>query len=224
MKKFCLAIVVILLATPAFSDDVSVRCESGGKLKECNFSGIGNVTLMRQLSKSACVQGKSWGYSGNKMWVDDGCRADFLVRPLAASSVFAPSTSAVVCESQGSRHTCIADTRYGVHLSRQMSKHSCAEGKDWGFTSAGIWVDRGCRGEFIVGPGPMTSSSNYHGMVTCESKNNTRTRCGADTRYGVQVGRQLSDNACVINETWGFDQRGVWVTKGCRAEFILGTP
>lgn len=225
MKKFCLAIVVVLMAVPAFAQDTRLRCESNGKLVQCGFAGTGTVSLMRQLSKTACIQGKSWGYSGDTVWVDRGCRAEFLVTPITASI----PTTAVVCESGGGRHTCAADTRFGVHLSRQLSKHGCMEGKDWGYTSNGIWVDRGCRAEFIVGPGPLTGGmtsgipSNYHGSVVCESVNNVRHRCNADTRFGVQIGRQMSDNNCILNRTWGWDSRGIWVSKGCRAEFILGS-
>lgn len=222
MKKFFLAIAVFALAVPAFAQNTRIRCESDGKMHQCGFAGTGNVTLVRQLSKADCVYNHSWGFSGDTIWVDRGCRADFLVSPSNLSSSI-PST-AVVCESDGGRHRCITDTRYGVRLSRQISKRACVEGKDWGYTSDGIWVDRGCRAEFIVGPGPMTSSSpNYHGSVVCESHNNTKQRCGADTRFGVSIGRQLSDNACILNESWGWDSKGVWVNKGCRAEFILGT-
>ncbi len=222
MKKLCLVFAVALFAAPLFAQDVSVRCESGGKMNRCGFTGAGTVTLMRQLSKSACVQGKSWGYSGNTIWVDNGCRADFVVSPYNAS--VAPMTSAVVCESDGKLRHCNADTRFGVQISHQLSKHSCVEGKSWGYDSRGVWVDDGCRAEFITGARPMTSSSTYHGTVVCESVNNVRHRCSADTRFGVQMSRQLSKDSCVINSTWGFDSRGIWVTKGCRAEFALGTP
>jgi len=222
MKKLCLVFAVALLAAPLFAEDVSVRCESGGKMNRCGFSGMGTVTVMRQLSKSACVQGKTWGYSGNTIWVDNGCRADFLVSSYDASA--APVTSAVVCESQGKLHHCNADTRSGVQISHQLSKSSCVQGKSWGYDSRGIWVDDGCRAEFITGARPMTSSSNYHGTLVCESVNNVKHRCDADTRFGVQMSRQLSKDACLINNTWGFDSHGIWVSKGCRAEFTLGTP
>jgi hypothetical protein len=36
------------------------------------------------------------------------------------------------------------------------------------------------------------------------------------------LSRQLSDSACIQGKTWGWDRKGVWVSDGCRAEFILG--
>ena len=34
--------------------------------------------------------------------------------------------------------------------------------------------------------------------------------------------RQLSRKPCVENQTWGRSRNGVWVTNGCRAEFVIG--
>ena len=44
-----------------------------------------------------------------------------------------------------------------------------------------------------------------------------------DTRFGVQLTRQISRTNCVLNRNWGSDQNGVWVSNGCRAEFSLNT-
>ncbi len=46
--------------------------------------------------------------------------------------------------------------------------------------------------------------------------------CPANTRGGVRLQRQLSKSPCIPNQTWGFDRGGIWVNKGCRAEFALG--
>jgi hypothetical protein len=42
-------------------------------------------------------------------------------------------------------------------------------------------------------------------------------RTGGD----VRLVRQLSETACRRGETWGFDRRGIWVDKGCAAEFAV---
>lgn len=58
--------------------------------------------------------------------------------------------------------------------------------------------------------------------VRCESDNNQTRHCDVDTRGGVYLGRRLSDTACIQGRNWGYDNRGVWVSGGCRAEFTIG--
>jgi Protein of unknown function (DUF3011)/Ricin-type beta-trefoil lectin domain-like len=58
--------------------------------------------------------------------------------------------------------------------------------------------------------------------VTCASEDGRRKFCQVDTHNGVRLVRELGGPGCRMNETWGFDQRGIWVDHGCRAEFQLG--
>jgi hypothetical protein len=60
--------------------------------------------------------------------------------------------------------------------------------------------------------------------LRCESRNLARQDCPADTRGGVSLRYQYSSEGCYLNDTWGYDNNGVWVTNGCRADFTLGTP
>lgn len=58
-----------------------VRCDSNDKRpRHCPADTKGGVRLFRQLSRSACVEGRSWGVDANGIWVEDGCRAEFEVR------------------------------------------------------------------------------------------------------------------------------------------------
>ncbi len=59
--------------------------------------------------------------------------------------------------------------------------------------------------------------------IRCESRNQDRTYCTADTRGGVRLIRQISDADCVSGRTWGTDRRGIWVTRGCRADFEVAS-
>ncbi len=34
--------------------------------------------MIRQWSNAPCIQGMSWGYNNRMVWVDRGCRADFM--------------------------------------------------------------------------------------------------------------------------------------------------
>jgi Protein of unknown function (DUF3011)/Ricin-type beta-trefoil lectin domain len=56
----------------------------------------------------------------------------------------------------------------------------------------------------------------------CASDDGRRNYCNADTRNGVTLVRKRSDAACIEGRTWGYDRRGVWVDRGCRADFALG--
>ncbi len=160
------------------------------------------------------------------------------------------------CEStnQSYRH-CRADTRDGVQLYRQLSKSACRYNDTWGYDRRGVWVDRGCRGDFQLhtgasgGDGKQKDKDNTAAIVggvialgvlgavlaernkengpdhpyqtlRCESDGDYR-HCRADTRNGARLYRQLSRASCRYNDTWGYDRRGVWVDRGCRAEFSL---
>ena len=58
--------------------------------------------------------------------------------------------------------------------------------------------------------------------LTCESRGFDATRCNVDVRGGVRLVRQLSSAACERGRSWGYDDRGIWVSRGCRAQFALG--
>ena len=55
-----------------------VRCESiKNRSNECRLEG--RARMIRQLSGSPCVEGQTWGWSRDGVWVNDGCRAEFIV-------------------------------------------------------------------------------------------------------------------------------------------------
>jgi hypothetical protein len=79
---------------------------------------------------------------------------------------------------------------------------------EWRGSDSGAWDrdgDRGRRG------GAYT--------VTCSSDNMRRNYCQAEVRGGVRLVRQLSQAPCRQNYSWGYDRRGIWVDRGCRADF-----
>src|SRR4029077_6363373 len=55
-----------------------VTCESqNGSFKICQANTWGDVRMVRQLSQSPCVPGRTWGYQADQIWVGNGCRAEF---------------------------------------------------------------------------------------------------------------------------------------------------
>ncbi len=215
--------VVILSALSLRADSV-VRCESKGGRRICQVDNIGSVVLRKQRSISSCTEGESWGYTRDTIWVDHGCRADFQVFTRRADrdrdrDQDRGQGSRLICESTGGRQFCRADTSFGVRLTRTLGRRDCVEGTSWGFNDRGVWVDRGCRGEFTLGTDRRQERRPE--VLVCESDYNRRHRCAADTRFGVEMRRQISRTDCVFNRTWGYDRDGVWVANGCRAEFLI---
>ncbi len=60
-----------------------VTCSSEGyRYNRCYVNGyIRGVQMQRQLSNlmGQCIQGRTWGFDANSIWVDRGCRAEFRV-------------------------------------------------------------------------------------------------------------------------------------------------
>jgi len=136
-----------------------------------------------------------------------------------------PYGQTITCSSDnGKRNYCNVDTSRGVQLVRQISGSPCIQNSTWGYDNRGLWVDKGCRAEFSAG-GYGSGNQWQQGQgqtVTCSSDNGKRNYCNVDTSRGVQLIRQISGSPCNQGQTWGYDNRGLWVDKGCRAEFSAG--
>jgi hypothetical protein len=134
----------------------------------------------------------------------------------------------IPCSSDdGEKHHCTADTRYGARLARQRSQAPCREGDTWGYDEEGIWVDKGCGGEFALGHGEDGGDARGEGgggTITCGADDGRRKVCPADTSNGVELVRQRSDAKCEEGSSWGHDRHGIWVDKGCEADFVVGVP
>jgi len=58
--------------------------------------------------------------------------------------------------------------------------------------------------------------------LSCASKPGERTQCPAVTAAGVALIRSTGSAACLLGKTWGYTDKGVWVSDGCSGEFLLG--
>jgi len=143
----------------AYGQGQTIRCESNdGRTQRCALSANPrDVQLVRQLSRSECIEGRTWGRDRGGVWVSEGCRADFS----ASGSGYGNGNNDPYarphggfgnlfrCESiDGRTRECAANTRAGVQLVRQLSKSACVQGRTWGYGRNGIWVSQGCRAEF----------------------------------------------------------------------------
>ena len=157
---------------PGWDRDIDVRCSSGGyNYNMCQVdTGRGSrVYLLRQISKTGCVEGRNWGWNRAGIWVDGGCEGIFRVQrrwtggppPGPGPGPGGPwrpgpgwdTTINVRCASGGFNYNmCQVDTGRGsrVFVSRQISKTACVEGRTWGWNRAGVWVDGGCEAIFTI--------------------------------------------------------------------------
>jgi len=70
-------------------------------------------------------------------------------------------------------------------------------------------------------PSNVQAQDRGRDRVSCNSEGG-RVNCDADTSGGVRLSRQSSDSSrCEEGSTWGYTARGVWVDRGCKAEFEL---
>jgi hypothetical protein len=71
-------ILFLFVATSAQAHTIECR-SSGHRYAYCPADTGYSVRLVRQLSISDCRQGRSWGFDGRGVWVDNGCSAEFEV-------------------------------------------------------------------------------------------------------------------------------------------------
>lgn len=216
---------------PPTQSGQTITCSSNdGNRHYCGIDTRRGVRLSRQISGSACVETRSWGYDSRGVWVDKGCRAEFVVGEGNGAGGGWQNGQTITCSSNdGRRNYCALPSGVNpnrVSMTRQISGSACVQNQTWGVDRRGLWVDRGCRAEFAVGSG----GGNWNGgggwqqgqNITCSSDNGRKNYCSLPRGINpnsVGMTRQISGSACVQGQTWGVDRRGLWVDRGCRAEF-----
>lgn len=154
-----------------------VRCGSDdGRFTRCQVPWR-DAEMIRQESNSPCIRGRTWGVDRGGLWVDQGCRAQFVemggggYRPPGGGGYYPPPgyrppdsggwrpgpdwdrEIRLQCESNDKQyHFCQVDVggRGNAVLLRQLSGSPCEQGYSWGWNRAGVWVSKGCRGLFSV--------------------------------------------------------------------------
>jgi len=130
----------------------------------------------------------------------------------------------IECSSLGERYRYCRTHAVGtVRLERQLSKSRCRQWDTWGNDGdgSGIWVKNGCRGVFVVERSPKPRPEPPR-TVTCSSTDYSYRHCDVPTwGRNVYVQRQISKTRCVRGDNWGVDWRGIWVDRGCNAQFAV---
>ncbi len=219
-------------AVPANAAVARIKCESWNfQPASCPVDRIDDVRLVERQGGD-CRQGRDWRYDRRAISVFNGCRAVFEVRYSGNYGGGGypppppPQGVSIRCESwQYQPQRCPANTSGGVRITRVLGG-DCQQGRTWGWDRGGIWVNGGCRAEFVTmaggypgGPGGGYPGGGYGGtIVECNSRNYQPARCPAVITRGVEIDRVLGGE-CIERRSWGWDGGAIWVNNGCRARF-----
>ncbi len=230
-----------LAAAPAIAQDGEVLetfvCESKNDgHNECRYRASGTVTVHvnRQLSRAPCVFNEGWGTFDGGVWVDYGCRAEFVVKRPPRPESHRPVGGAlktIACESRDNRYQ---DCRVpdidpsSVHIERQLSGAACSRGYSWGVSEGensppGIWVNNGCRAVFSYstrsGSYSPYAGTPYDFELPCESLRGQWNHCDVQQVHLARVKLIAGNDACNAYKAWGVDDTGIWVRNDCQGAF-----
>lgn len=222
----------------------TVRCDSNdSRRRQCDADTRQGVRLLRQYSKTACVEGRTWGYDRRGVWVDGGCRAEFALGRSGGNGGQGGGWNGdngggvgnnVRCDSNDNRYRQCQFEGRSAYLVRQYSKSPCIEGQTWGTGRGFVWVNDGCRAEFASGRGGGNGggwnggNGGHNGggwgqaqNLYCGSDDRRQRRCNVTIRRDARLVRQASKAPCIEGQSWGWDRNGIWVSEGCRGDFSV---
>jgi hypothetical protein len=256
-----LTFAALVLPAAGFAQD-TVRCSSDDMRRHyCDVGANSGIRFSRQASDARCTPGVTYGVERTRIWVDRGCRADFLVSRQNSNEPGNSSwghnhprgwerwgrgrdnsdygnrgggrTVSITCSSNDGYHSCAAEGEIlSARITRQRSGSACTQGRSWGYQGSTLWVDHGCRADFELADrdgnsGGWYGRSQARGRtfkMRCDSDDEGYHTCRADGDViNARLVHQNSGSPCSAGRTWGFRRDGIWVDRGCRAEFEVTT-
>ncbi|MDD0942304.1 DUF3011 domain-containing protein [Xylella fastidiosa] len=139
------------LPDPVLPQRRILRCASDGSVVSCPVMLRGvPVRLLRQLSLFPCKKNVTWGRKHHEIWVSSGCKGEFELGAEDGSG-FVDMPWRLICESKKrQRMSCGTSVQHEVSVFLQLSTTPCEKDRNWGWDADRIWVDGGCRAEFLV--------------------------------------------------------------------------
>jgi len=218
--KFILPGILLMAGGSVFGQ--TLTCSSDDMHRHyCGADTRGGVQIVQQRSGSPCRQGYSWGYDRSGVWVDHGCRADFVVGNQRAYG-YGNNNRYGYGDNNGYGYGNNNGYGYGRRDRRDRDRddddryrrdrrYGYGDNSQYGYRNRTV-------DPYGYGYGNGNGSAN---TVTCSSDDMRRHYCGVGSAAGVQLLRQRSDAACRQGYSWGYDRRGIWVDHGCRADFAV---
>ena len=121
---------------PGHGSGYSVTCNSEGeRYRACAWDRRqGRPELIEQLSRTPCIEGRSWGHKPGQIWVSHGCRARFGITSGSGGNRGNGNGPTVACQSNNRRYReCNTGMRGRVELVTMFpNSAACTEGRTWG--------------------------------------------------------------------------------------------
>ena len=132
-----------------------VECDSRNYQQQFCPAGrrVARAWLVEQRSQAPCLQGRTWGYQQDGIWVSGGCSGLFAVEG-GGPPPGPPPINRVACESREYQQSFCPVSPFIARawVVDQRSQAPCVQGQTWGFQRNGIWVTQGCSAVFAFEP------------------------------------------------------------------------
>lgn len=153
------------------------------RYRECQLPVDGRARLVKRKSDAPCVEGRSWGQRGDRVWVDNGCRAKFEV--VRGGGGGGGAGQQVDCRSQNGRYQeCGLRRGYVARIVRDYTGR-CRKDSTWGTRPGVLWVTSGCQGRFQLVP---AGSSGGSGGGNAGQRQRAEVQCRNEARrQGMDV-------------------------------------
>jgi hypothetical protein len=220
-----LALSGLLLFAATAVQASTVTCESrNGSYQSCPVDASNGVRLSRQLSSQGCWQNDTWGFDRNRIWVDRGCRAEFVVGAQNSNSANATSAVAAAAVVGLAAAAIIASNKNDDHHHNKHNNNNYNNSYNNPYSNS--YYDRYYDSHDDRYYANTRYGYNGYGgdprrTFSCESRNDRRNYCDIPKRGHVEVYKQRSASPCTYGRSWGVDGNSVWVKDGCRAEFAV---
>jgi hypothetical protein len=167
---------------------------------------------VRQLSKATCGEGRTWGTSQEAVWVDRGCRGEFLIGSASGGGGETPSPARVTCGSTTGQQVTCRTNGYAtnVRLVRDLSGGLCRQGQNWGYTDPFIWANRGGRAEFSISYGGETPGGGVGGELGQRARRACENKVLSSGYGSVRVDRTYQSGENVIVTARGTEGEQDW--------------
>jgi len=146
------------------------------KYRECQLPVDGQARLVKRYSDARCDEGYSWGQRGDRVWVDHGCRARFVVERGGGGG---SGGGRVDCRPKSTQYSeCRIDRGYIGRLERDYSSGRCTQ-YNWGTSDGVVWVRNGCQARFTL---ERISAGGVSGSQSPGQQQRAETQCRNEAR------------------------------------------